>query len=95
MLTIYVIFPLHIGVASIAIPGEILGYFEARKRFGNPNLSMEKIMKETINLCKRGITVSRSLAKNLKKTEQDVRNDVGLRYVLRHLVRFRFTNLDI
>ena len=52
-------------------------------------------MKETINLCKRGITVSRSLARALKKTEKDVRNDVGLRYVLRHLVGFRFTNFDI
>ena len=86
---------MHIGVTSIAIPGEILGYFEARKRFGNPNLSMERIMKETITLCKRGITVSRSLASHLKKTEKDVRNDVGLRYVLRHLVGFRFTNFDI
>ena len=52
-------------------------------------------MKETITLCKRGITVSRSLASHLKKTEKDVRNDVGLRYVLRHLVGFRFTNFDI
>ena len=81
---------MHIGVASIAIPGEILGYFEARKRFGNPNLSMKRIMKETIELCKRGITVSRSLARALKKTEQDVLNDLGLRYVLGNPLPFSF-----
>ena len=61
-----------IGVHAIAVPGEILGYFEAKKRFGNPGVSMENIMQPTIALCREGINVTRSLGKAIAYKAKDI-----------------------
>ena len=69
------------GVFSIGVPGEIHGYFMAKKRFGNPNISMERLFEPTIKLCEEGIKVSRSLSKAIAKSEEWIRKDNGLRQV--------------
>ena len=69
------------GVYSIAVPGEILGYYEAKKKFGSPDITMEQLFEPTIKLCEDGIKVSRSLSKSIKSSEEWIRKDKGLRLV--------------
>lgn len=63
----------------MGVPGEVLGYFKAKEKFGNPLITMKRLMEPAIRLCKNGITVSRSLRRALKKSETMIRNDSTLR----------------
>ena len=74
-----VIFTIITGVFSIGIPGEILGYFKAKEKFGSSNISMERLFEPTIKLCEEGIPVSRSLSKAINKSEELIRKDNGMR----------------
>ena len=56
------------GPKSIAVPAEVKGYFEAKKKYGNPNLSMLTLMEKTIDMCKNGIKTTRSLERAIAKT---------------------------
>ena len=67
------------GVYSIGIPGEILGYFKAKERFGNPSISMKRLFEPTIKLCEEGIIVSRSLGKAVGYSEKWIRKDGAMR----------------
>ena len=67
------------GPLSIAIPGEIFGYFEAKKKYGNKNISMLSLMQPTIDMCRNGIEVSWSAAKDLKSSEKLIFKDPGMR----------------
>ena len=51
---------------SVAVPGEVAGYWAARMRFGNPEISWSRIMQPSIDLAREGIPVSRILAKKLR-----------------------------
>ena len=64
---------------AIAVPGEILGYFEAKEKFGNPEVPMEDIMQPTITLCKNGIKVTRTLSGAIAKMAKFIFEDAGLR----------------
>ena len=64
---------------AIAVPGEILGYFEAKKKFGNSKVTMESIMQPTIALCENGIKVTRTLSRVIAKKAKDIYEDAGLR----------------
>ena len=64
---------------AIAVPGEILGYFEAKKKFGNSEVSMETLMQPTITLCENGIKVTRTLSNAIVKQAKDIFEDAGLR----------------
>ena len=44
----------------MAVPGEVLGYFEAKKRYGNPTIPMKDLIEPTIRLCEEGVPVTRS-----------------------------------
>ena len=68
-----------IGPLSMAIPGEIYGYFEAKKKYGNPNISMLSLMQPTIDMCRNGIEVSWSALNSLKDQEELIRKDDGMR----------------
>ena len=70
--------PIYIGVYSIAVPGEIQGYFKAKERFGNRSISMKRLFQPTITLCEEGIKVSRSLAIAIKASEDLIRKDSGM-----------------
>ena len=52
----------EVGPLSIAIPGEVKGYFEAKKRFGNKDISMLELFEPTIKLCEEGFKVTKNLA---------------------------------
>jgi len=43
---------------SVAVPGEIAGYWEAKTRFGNPSVSWARLFAPTIDICRNGIKVS-------------------------------------
>ena len=47
------------------MPGEIAGYWAARRRFGNSNISWQRILQPTIDMCSHGIPVTRTLAEDL------------------------------
>ena len=76
-----VIVAIIIGVFSIGVPGEILGYFKAKEKFGNASIPMERLFEPTIKLCEEGIPVSRSLSKAIAKSEEWIRKDNGMRQV--------------
>ena len=46
------------GPLSIAVPGEIKGYFEAKR---NPTLTMLDLFEPTINLCNQGFKITHSM----------------------------------
>ena len=53
------------GALSVAIPGELKGYFEAKKRFGNPTISMLELFQPTIDLCNEGFKTTHSLEQGM------------------------------
>ena len=50
------------GPLSVAVPGELAGYWAARQRFGNRSLSWRRIIQPAIELCRDGVPVSWTLA---------------------------------
>ena len=63
----------------MAVPGELKGYFEAKKRFGNPNITMKSLMDPVIKMCKEGIRTTRSLARATAKTMKWIQKDKLMR----------------
>ena len=50
----------------MAVPGEVAGYWTARQRFGNPDITWGRLIQPSIDLARRGITVSRTKAEKLR-----------------------------
>jgi len=46
------------GARSVAVPGEAAGYWEAKKRYGNPDISWARLVAPTVKMCREGIPVS-------------------------------------
>ena len=69
------------GVKSIATPGELRGYWEAKQLYGNKSITWESLIQPTIAMCYNGIKVNWHLAKSLKKTEDVILKDSGMRQV--------------
>ncbi len=69
-----------LGPKSVAVPGELLGYVEAKRRFGNPEISWLDVIGPTIDICKNGIPVTRSLAQIVKTKEEEIRADPEMKY---------------
>jgi gamma-glutamyltranspeptidase/glutathione hydrolase/leukotriene-C4 hydrolase len=63
----------------VAVPGEIRGYFEAKQKYGNPEVSWASLIEPSIRMAKTGIRVSWSAAAALEKTKQTIFQDPGLR----------------
>ena len=58
-----------LGGLAVAVPGEIMGYYEAKERFGNPDIPMKELMEPTIRMCEEeGLPVTNSLARAAKVT---------------------------
>eukprot|EP00094_Tigriopus_californicus_P010720 TCALIF_10339-PA protein Name:"Similar to Ggt1 Gamma-glutamyltranspeptidase 1 (Rattus norvegicus)" AED:0.13 eAED:0.13 QI:0/0.85/0.87/0.87/0.85/0.87/8/70/520 len=68
----------QLGPLASAIPGEILGYYEVKERFGNPDISWARLIQPTIDLCRSGIVVSHSLALALRDKSDNIKDDPGL-----------------
>ena len=70
-----------VGPKAISVPGEIMGYWEAKEKFGNPDLPWSDLFQPVINLCINGIRVSAGLARALDVKSQEIDNDHGLKSV--------------
>lgn len=68
------------GPLAIAIPGQVRGLYEAKQRYGNPDVSWASLIQPSIDMCLDGIEVGFSLAKEMVEAEEAIRNDPGLRY---------------
>ena len=42
------------GALSVAVPGEVAGYWAAKQRFGNPALAWAELVRPAIELCNNG-----------------------------------------
>ncbi|KAJ3644637.1 hypothetical protein Zmor_022353 [Zophobas morio] len=66
------------GGLAVAVPGELLGYWEAYHRFGG-NVEWKELVQPTIDLCNNGILVTEYLGRLYKSVEETLRNDTPLR----------------
>ncbi|XP_065333589.1 scoloptoxin SSD14-like isoform X2 [Cloeon dipterum] len=64
------------GALAIAVPGELLGYWEAHKRFGN--LSWSDVIMPTIKICRDGYKMTLHQSDSLKLKEKHIMNDTYL-----------------
>ena len=64
----------------MAVPGEVAGYWAARKKYGNKKISWRKILQPTIDLCREGIPVTETLAEVLRNKGANF-SDPGMRAV--------------
>jgi gamma-glutamyltranspeptidase/glutathione hydrolase/leukotriene-C4 hydrolase len=67
------------GGLSVAVPGELMGYWEAYKEYKSGNVEWAELVQPTIDLCREGITVTPYLAKLLKDKEEDIKKSSTLR----------------
>jgi len=54
------------GPLSVAVPGEIAGYWEAKIKYGNSSISWKRLFQPTVKMCREGITVSWTQAEKLR-----------------------------
>ena len=66
---------------SIAVPGQILGMYEAKQKYGNPAVSWASLFEPMIKMCENGIRVSNDVAEALQDEKDHVLADPGMRSV--------------
>jgi gamma-glutamyltranspeptidase/glutathione hydrolase/leukotriene-C4 hydrolase len=71
-----------VGGLSVAVPGELMGYWEAYQKYKSGNVHWGELVQPTIDLCREGITVTPYLAKLLKQKEEDIKQSVTLSEIL-------------
>ena len=49
----------------MGVPGEVAGYWEAKARYGSPELSWARLLRPTLDLLRAGVPVSATLAEKL------------------------------
>ena len=69
------------GPLSIAVPGEVLGIWEAKDKFGSNAVTMDQILRHTIKMCKEGIRMTASTEKALLRVESSIRKSPELRNI--------------
>lgn len=67
------------GGLAVAVPGELMGYWEAYKEYKSGNVEWSELVQPTIALCREGITVTAYLARRLKEKEEDIKQSPTLR----------------
>lgn len=68
-----------LGGLSVAVPGELMGYWEAYKKYKSGNVEWGELVQPTIDLCREGIIVTQYLANILKQKEEDIKRSATLR----------------
>ena len=63
----------------MGVPGQVLGLFEAKEKYGNPDISWSSLIMPTIEMCLNGITVSPDVAYALNDQRKYVLLDPGMR----------------
>ncbi|KAJ8927316.1 hypothetical protein NQ314_020230 [Rhamnusium bicolor] len=66
------------GGLSVAVPGELLGYWYLYQKFGG-NLPWKDLIQPTIDLCKSGVKVSSYIANTLRNNKNALYSDPVLR----------------
>ena len=62
---------------SIAIPGEIAGYWKAHKQYGK--LPWSALFKPAIDMCNEGITIEKALTFSILKNKANLLADKSMR----------------
>ena len=70
-----------VGAMSGGVPGEVLGYWEAKQRFGNPDIAWADLVQPAVDLCMKGIKVSPHTSRSLEKRKDFIKKDPGLKSV--------------
>ena len=65
--------------SSIAVPGELHGYWSAFTKFGSSRVSWKRIFEPAIKLAREGFPVSSNLAMVLQQKESDINEDEDMR----------------
>lgn len=78
-----------LGGISVAVPGELAGYYEAWQRFGR--LPWRRLVQPTIDMCRHGYRVQRSLADAIRDKEHAIRNNPSLKYVSKRCYDYFFS----
>uniref|UniRef100_A0A336KBV3 CSON002119 protein n=1 Tax=Culicoides sonorensis TaxID=179676 RepID=A0A336KBV3_CULSO len=67
------------GGLSVAVPGELKGYYEIHKKYGK--LPWSSLFEPAIKLCKEGIVVSPHLGKILKELESKILKEPSMKEI--------------
>ena len=86
------------GALSVAVPGEIAGYWEAHKKFGK--LPWSDLIQPSIEICENGYNLTQSQYKGLQEDNFNINDDPTLKsviciqrnYLLKYLLKPRKTN---
>ncbi|KAF6206188.1 hypothetical protein GE061_017416, partial [Apolygus lucorum] len=70
-----------LGGKSVAVPGELRGYWEIYKRFGG-SAPWRELFVDTIRLVRRGAPINKHVAFNIKQNEDVIRSNPGLHQLL-------------
>ena len=70
-----------LGGLAIGTPGQIKGLWEAKQKFGNPQISWESLIQPSIEMCYTGIPVSWTNAVDLKTHQERIKSDPGMREI--------------
>lgn len=68
------------GGLAVAVPGELMGYWEAHKKYGS--LPWPKLFEPTIKLCEIGSRVNNYLAAYLAEKEPMIKNESSMAEIL-------------
>ncbi|GFG33537.1 hypothetical protein Cfor_03444 [Coptotermes formosanus] len=71
-----------VGGLSVAVPGELMGYWEAYEKYKSGNVEWRELVQPTIDLCREGIIVTPYLARLLEQKEEDIKRSVTLSEIL-------------
>ena len=66
-----------LGALAIAVPAQIKGLWEAKRKYGNPDITWESLIRPSINLCLEGIPISFTTARALKAKRYYILQDKG------------------
>lgn len=86
----------HDGPRSVAVPGEILGYWELHKRFGT--LSWKEVIAPTLSICRRGFVMSKHMADQLEpkfKSDRKLRLLIFIRKYVDRLLNMFFVCIPV
>jgi gamma-glutamyltranspeptidase len=68
-----------LSIRSIAVPGELHGYWTAYTKFGSGKIPWRRLFEPSIKLARQGFPVSSNLAMVIQQKEDDINEDEDMR----------------
>ncbi len=65
------------GPRAAAVPAQVVGLFEAKRRLGNDSVSWSSLVQPSVEMCLAGVEVGFSLAHNLNEYRTRIWGEVG------------------